>query len=65
LKLPEKRDIRVALPFNKTSFAALKLIRETYSSIQDKFPAKFKGQLSCAFKRNENLADFLVRSKLK
>lgn len=65
LKLPEKRDIRVSLPFNKTSIAALKLFRETYSSIKEKFPVKFKGQLCCAYKRNENLADFLVRSKLK
>ena len=65
LKLPGKRDITCSLPYSQTARTAHKLFRETYKSIQEIFPSKFRGQIVGAYKRNKNLADFLVRSKLK
>ena len=65
LKLPKKRDINVSLPYSQTAVKAHKLIRETYKSIQEKFPTKFKGDLVGSYRRNPNLTDFLVRAKLK
>ena len=64
-KLPVKRDIMISLPFNKTSREALKLFRQTLDNISKKFPVKFRDQLVCAFRRNKNLGDYLVSSKLK
>ena len=65
LKLPEKCNITVSLPYNRTSKLAHKLIRETYKSIQELFPTRFKDNLICAYKRNKNIGDYLVSSKLK
>ena len=64
LKLPVKRDIIVTLPFNKTSREAYKLFRNTFETIQTMYPIKYKDQLKCACRRNKNLGDYLVRSKL-
>lgn len=64
-KQPVTHNITISLPFSSTSRQACKLIRETHRSIQDKFPKKFHGQLTCAFKRNKNLSDHLVRAKLE
>ena len=63
-KPPVTHNITISLPFSSTSRQACQLIREAHRSIQDQFPAKFHGQLTCAFKRNRNLTDHLVRAKL-
>ena len=64
-KFVKKRNITVCLPFNRTSQAAFKLIRDSYQHIQEQFPTIFHGNLTCAYKRNQNVSDFLVRAKLK
>src|SRR6056300_723586 len=64
-KLPIKRDIIISLPFNKTSREALKLFKQTLDNISKKFPVEFRDDLICAFRRNKNLGDYLVSSKLK
>ena len=64
-KQPSVRNITVSMLFNRTSRLAYRMIQETYKSIQEKFPGNFHGQLICAHKRNRNLADHLVRARLK
>ena len=65
LKLRVKRDIVVCLPFNQVSRLAHTLFRQTFQLINSALPGRLSGDLICAFKRNKNLGDYLVSTKLK
>lgn len=50
--------------YNATASVTAKLVRETYSTLQEAYPKHFKNKLVTAFKRNKSLKDMLVSSKL-
>ena len=64
-KLPIKRDIVLTLPFNKTALKAIQLFRDSFDNIQKLYPVKYKDNFICAYKRNKNIGDYLVSSRLK
>ena len=64
-KRPDIRNIIISLPYNHTSHKTYDVIRESYQSISEKSPAIFNGQVICAYKKNKNISDHLVRAKLK
>ena len=64
-KTSERRNINISMPYNHTSHKAYKLIRECFNNLKSKYPTVFNADLICAYKRNKNLGDFLVSSKLK
>ena len=57
----------LALPiiYNNTSSQVTKLVRQAYIELQEQYPRHFKNKLVTAYKRNPNLSDLLVCSKLK
>ena len=50
--------------YGNTSVSVTRMIKQTYDKLQCEYPKHFKDKLITAFKRNSNLADMLVSSKL-
>lgn len=63
-KLEEFSTLAFPIMYNNTSSQVTKLVRQAYEELQDKLPKHFKDKLVIAYKRNPNLADLLVSSKL-
>ena len=53
------------ITYGATAAKISKLVRETYSALQEKYPKHFSAKFIVAYKRNQNLRDKLVSSKLK
>lgn len=65
LKLEDFGVLAFPIKFGHAGAQVAKLAREIYSDLQEEFPKHFKDKFVTAFKRNKNLADILVSSKLK
>ena len=65
LKLEDFGVLAFPIKFGHAGAQVAKLAREVYSDLQEEFPKHFKDKFVTAFKRNKNLADILVSSKLK
>lgn len=52
------------IKFSHTGAQVARLARETYSQLQEEHPKHFKDKFITAYKRNKNLRDMLVSSKL-
>ena len=63
--LGSKRDIFITFPSSSNARKALKITRNIHTKLQAICPNFFKGQLMCSYKRNKNLVDYLVSTKLK
>ena len=63
-KLEENGTLAFPIFYSTTASVAAKHVRETYSLLQEAYPKHFKNKLVTAFKRNKNLTDILVSSKL-
>ena len=59
-----KQNINVSMIYSNTASRALKSIRECYEGLQSKFPKAFKSELMLSYKRNKNIAEYLVHAKL-
>jgi hypothetical protein len=58
---------KIAFPvlYSNTGVHVTRIIRETYATLCNEYPDHFKADLVIAYKRNRNLNDMLVSSKLK
>ena len=63
-KLEENGTLAFPVFYSTTASVAAKHVRETYDLLQEAYPKHFKNKLVTAFKRNKNLTDMLVSSKL-
>lgn len=52
------------ITYNKTANLASRKVREHYIKLQTELPGVFKSKLVTAYRKNKNLHDLLVRSKL-
>ena len=64
-KITRKRDIFITIPYSSNAKQAFIVTKNIYTKLQVMYPNVFKGQLMCSYKRNKNLADYLVSAKLK
>lgn len=65
LKLEDFGVLPFPIKFGHAGAQVAKLAREIYSELQEELPRHFKDKFVTAFKRNKNLKDMLVSSKLK
>ena len=63
-KLEENGTLAFPVSYSATASAVAKHVRETYGLLQEAYPKHLKNKLVTAFKRNKNLKDMLVSSKL-
>lgn len=63
-KLEEYGTLAFPVTYSTTASVVAKKVRETYNLLQEAYPKHFKNKLVTAFKRNKNLKDILVSSKL-
>ena len=52
------------ITYSNTSFFVTRIIRQAYEKLQNDYSRHFKNKLVTAYRRNPNLADLLVSSKL-
>ena len=65
-KITRKRDIFVTSPHSSNDAGkAFKITGNIYTKLQAMYSNVFKGQHMCSYKRNKNLADYLLSAKLK
>ena len=64
-KITRKRDISLTFPYKSNARKAINITIIIYTKLQAMYPNEFKGQLMCSYKRNKNLADYLVSASLK
>lgn len=63
-KMEEHGILAFPIVYSATSAIVAKHAREVYDKLQETYPKHFKSKLVTAFKRNKNLKDMLVSSKL-
>ena len=59
-----KRNINVSMIYSNTASRALKVIRNCYDELKSTFPKAFTSELVLSYKRNKNIAEYLVHAKL-
>ncbi len=65
IKLVPANTIAFTTTYNATAVKLSGLVREKYKELQNKFPRHLRDELVFGYKRNKNLADILISSKLK
>ena len=63
-KLEEFGTLSFPIVYSNTGAKVTRLIRQTYETLQEEYPKHFKDKLVIAYKRNKNLSDKLISSKL-
>ena len=64
-KILRKRNMFITFPNSSNARKAFKITKNIYTKLQAMYPNRFNGQLMCSYKRNKNLADYLVSARLK
>lgn len=64
-KLEEFNNIAFPIIYCRKSQKITKIIRDAYSQLKTRHPKHFKKDLIIAYKRNRNLSDILVSSKMQ
>jgi hypothetical protein len=63
-KLETFGTLAFPVTYSNTSSQVAKLVRQAYNELQEAYPKHFKDKLVTAYKRNPNLSDVLISSKL-
>ena len=64
-KTTVKQCINISMPYNSASQKAYRLISQCFDNLKSKYPKSFNKELVCAYRKNKNLKDYLVRAKLR
>ena len=64
-KTSVKKTINISMPYNSASQKAYRLISQCFDNLKSKYPKSFNAELVCAYRKNKNLKDYLVRAKLR
>ena len=64
-KFPDSPTIQFVIPYSGLATKASKIVRDHYSNLQEKMPEVFPEAMIVAYKRNKNIGDMLVSSKIK
>ena len=65
IKVVPANNIAFTTLYNATAVKLSSLIRDKYKELQNQFPRHLRDELAFGYKRNRNLRDILVSSKLK
>ena len=64
-KYPDSPTVQFVVPYSGLATKASKVVRNHFSNLQEKLPNVYPEAIIAAYKRNENIGDMLVSSKIK
>ena len=64
-KYPDSPNVQFVVPYSGLATKASKVVRNQFSNLPEKLPNMFPEAIITAYKRNENIGDMLVSSKVK
>ena len=64
-KYPDSPTVQFVVPYSGLTTKASKVVKNHFSNLQKKLPIMFPEAIITAYKRNENIGDMLVSSKIK
>ena len=64
-KYPDSPTVQFVVPYSGLATKSSKVVRNHFSNLQEKLPNVFPEAIITAYKRNENIGDMLVSSKIK
>ena len=64
-KYPDSPTVQFVVPYSGLATKASKVVRNHFSNLQEKLPNVFPDAIITAYKRNKNIGDMLVSSKIK
>ena len=64
-KYPHSSTVQFVVPYSGLATKASKVVRNQFSNLQEKLPNVFPEAIITAYKRQENIGDMLVSSKIK
>ncbi len=65
IKIEPSKTIAFTIPYSATGVKISNMIRQFYNELQVKFPRHLRDELVIGYKRNKNLGNYLVSTKLK
>ena len=64
-KYPDSQTVQFFVPYSDLATKASKFVRNHFSNLQEKLPNVSFEAIITAYKRNKNIGDILVSSKIK